>query len=153
MVLHYFDFSFDLEHWHFETFAGEEETIGLEIKPTFETDSEGRIVALREKVEVALPAIRFAKKAADKLSDPDFLDTLVGTYSFSEANSMEVSRKGKRLFASLPGQPDYELVPLQGIEFSLKQLDGFSMEFIEEDGKIVAVVSHQPNGNFRAERK
>ena len=56
------------------------------------------------------------------------------------------------LIVIIPGQPEYELVPYKGTEFNLKDLQGYSVEFTEENGKIAKLVFKQPNGNFEAKR-
>jgi hypothetical protein len=56
------------------------------------------------------------------------------------------------LTAVVPGQPEYELVPYKGMEFNLKNLQGYSVEFSEENGKVVKLTFKQPNGNFEAKK-
>ena len=57
------------------------------------------------------------------------------------------------LVATLPGQPVYELVPAQGLEFELKGMTGFSCQFKQNaDGKVDGLQFNQPNGVFTAER-
>ena len=58
------------------------------------------------------------------------------------------------LFALLPPQPDYELVPSGKDEFKLKIMDGFSVNFtLDDQGKAIEAVFVQPNGMFTAKRK
>jgi hypothetical protein len=66
-----------------------------------------------------------------------------------------VSLKGeKTLYLSVPGQPEYELVPYKGTEFNLKNLTGFSIEFItDESGAVKEAKITQPNGVFTAKKK
>jgi hypothetical protein len=55
---------------------------------------------------------------------------------------------------TVPGQPQYELVPAKGLSFNVKGLPGFSVEFQKDaSGKISEAVFNQPNGVFRAARK
>lgn len=55
---------------------------------------------------------------------------------------------------TVPGQPQYELVPTKGLSFDIKGLAGFSRGFQKDaSGKIAEIVFNQPNGVFRAKRK
>ena len=58
------------------------------------------------------------------------------------------------LYAFVPGQTDYELLATDKHKFNIKILEGFKIEFLEdEDGAINAVNFIQPNGTFKATRK
>jgi hypothetical protein len=52
------------------------------------------------------------------------------------------------LTLTLPGQPVYNLVPVHGTKFNIKELNGYSVEFKGDD-----LVFYQPNGTFSATRK
>ena len=61
---------------------------------------------------------------------------------------------GDILRLTVPGQPQYELVPTRGLAFDVKGLPGFSIEFQKSaSGKISDAVFNQPNGVFHATRK
>jgi hypothetical protein len=87
-------------------------------------------------------------------TDPEFLAKLVGDYEL-EAQKMNISLRDKRLILSITGQPNYELMPYQKNEFKLKDLNGFSVEFIfnQEKTKSIEMKFIQPNGIFIAKRK
>ena len=62
--------------------------------------------------------------------------------------------KNDKLHLFVPGQPEYELMSLGENKFKLIIVEGFSVEFIEdEDGNIVECKFIQPNGIFTAKRK
>jgi hypothetical protein len=46
-------------------------------------------------------------------------------------------RGGNTLILTIPGQPDYELVPVRNNEFNFKNLTGFSVKFNEVSEKIL----------------
>ncbi len=152
LVASYYKLQFPLNHWHFETFKGEDESIGAEIEPTFVTNRAGQVIGMDLQVEIMLPDIRFEKQPEERLTDPAFLESLVGVYELEGGMTVTIEFSGDHLTATVPGQPLYDLEPLQGTEFKLKQLSGFTMEFLLVDDKPVALISHQPNGHFRAER-
>ena len=60
----------------------------------------------------------------------------------------------KTLYVFLPGQPEYELVPLGKDKFGIKVLNNYFVQFaVNEDRKVPELVFIQPNGNFPAKRK
>lgn len=63
-------------------------------------------------------------------------------------------RGGDILWASIAGQPDYELAPVKKDEFNLKALSGFSVRFeANKKGEYNVAYFIQPNGTFKATRK
>jgi hypothetical protein len=77
----------------------------------------------------------------------------VGEYELL-GQSLRVSLRENRLVASVPGQPEYELVPYKETEFQLKNLSGFSIKFITDtDGVVVLAEITQPNSVFTANKK
>jgi hypothetical protein len=54
----------------------------------------------------------------------------------------------------VPGQSEYELIPVKENEFKLKQLDEFEAKFnVDSDGKVTELISVQPNGSFVCKKK
>lgn len=147
----YYSFSGTLEHKQFDTFKGESEDL-MAIDARFETDQNGQIIALYTFLEMSLPEIRFERQPEDRLSDPEFLSTLCGSYELEGGVGIEVTLEGTTLTGTVAGQPPYTLEPKQGTSFTLGGLEGFTIEFILEGETVVALVSHQPNGDFRAEK-
>lgn len=153
LVITYYHFSGKMEHQQYDTFKGqtEEEDIALDVR--FVTDRNGQIEAMYSFLDPSLPEIRFTKQPGEQLSDPDFLETLTGTYSLENGMEIKISLEGTKLKADIVGQPTYTLEPHQGTSFKLSSLQGFTMEFIMEGDKATALVSHQPNGDFRAKKE
>jgi hypothetical protein len=66
---------------------------------------------------------------------------------------VNVALIGGILRLTVPGQPQYELVPTKGLAFDVKGLPGFSVEFQKDASvKISEAVFNQPNGVFRARK-
>jgi hypothetical protein len=83
----------------------------------------------------------------------DELKEYCGQYSFGPGAIMTVLIKEQKLFGILPGQPEYELVPIAKDTFKLAGLTGFRMSFSRNDkNEITMVMSNQPNGNFPAKK-
>jgi hypothetical protein len=60
----------------------------------------------------------------------------------------------KTIYLLVPGQPEYELVPVDKDKFSIKILKGFTVQFNRDDKKEVSeLLSIQPNGTFKATKK
>ena len=60
---------------------------------------------------------------------------------------------GNTLFLFVPGQPEYELFSTGTHKFSIKNLEGFKLEFMEGEKGISDVNFIQPNGTFKATKK
>ncbi|ANM32376.1 hypothetical protein ABI59_19795 [Acidobacteria bacterium Mor1] len=143
-----------LEHWHYDVFNGlEGEGATLEdTKFLFRSGVRGEIEDLVVALDAAVDPTVFGKNADARLFDPEFLSTLTGRYKLA-TQVVEISLQGNVLVATLPGQPVYELVPAQGLEFELKGMTGFSCQFKENaEGKVDGLQFNQPNGVFTAER-
>lgn len=153
LVVTYYHFSGKMEHQQYDTFKGKTEGEDIVLDVRFVTDRNGQIEALYTLLDASIPEIRFARQPAEKLSDPNFLQTLTGTYSLENGTEIKVSLEGSKLKADIIGQPTYTLEPHQGNSFKLSSLQGFTMEFIMEGDKAIALVSHQPNGDFRAKKE
>ena len=152
--MQYYDLNMSVEHWHFETFMGKIEDLGMEILITFETNAKGQITALTAPLEPSMDPLRFkVQKDSERAKDVDFLSQFVGAYMLNASREIKITLDGNKLKAHIEGQPTYDLEYMSGTEFSLKQLDGYSAEFVIENGKVSAVKSHQPNGTFTAKRK
>jgi hypothetical protein len=78
------------------------------------------------------------------------LEKLTGTYSLEEKIVQVCLRNNRRLIVTVPGQPDYELIPDGGTRFHLQNTPGYSIEFkLSADGlKVNEVVVTQPNRSY-----
>ena len=75
-------------------------------------------------------------------------------YELSGVEVRVAWRGDKTLSLTIPGQPEYELVPSRGTEFNLKGLPDYSVEFkADAGGAVTEVVFRQPNGSFTAKKK
>jgi predicted alpha/beta superfamily hydrolase len=67
--------------------------------------------------------------------------------SISIAITMDV--KNDELWAQVPGQGDFQLVPVSPDTFSVKNMSGYEVHFQMEGNKVLGFTSVQPNGTFR----
>jgi hypothetical protein len=144
------------EHWHYEVFNGlrnPEDPTFANMKITFQTSARGNVGSVSAPFEPATPEIVFKRKADARLSDPEYLKRFTGEYMLADM-TITIGLKGNVLIASVPGQPQYELVPDQNGEFTLKELSIISVRFaMDEEGRVTGVLVNQPQGVFEAKKK
>ena len=117
----------------------------------FQMNAAGEIQSLEIALEPTVKAISFTKTPKAKEISRDSLLKYVGDYSLSGI-IMKISIKGeKTLSLFVPGQPEYELIPIDKDKFSIKNLSGFTVQFnLDSKGQPIELLSIQPNGTFKA---
>ena len=112
----------------------------------------GDLEALEIELQAGVKPIRFERfNEALKASSND-LQKFVGEYDLM-GTPIKCFLRGDVLFVNVPGQTDYELVPVAPLQFDLKIAKGYQLVFAEENGKVVSATFDQPNGKFTAKRK
>lgn len=151
-----------LSHKNFDHFTpipieslADEDPEGLPFIMGFQTDVNGRISGMTMPLEGGLDPILFKRKVEEKAMDAAALEIYVGKYALAPTVLASVYIKdGKTLYVEVPGQPEYELVPIGNDAFSLKILDGYSVEFDKNaEGVIEGLQFVQPNGTFKAKKQ
>jgi CubicO group peptidase (beta-lactamase class C family) len=148
------DLTFSLDHYHYDIFELEFEESKERLKLSFTSNIKGDIDGFTAPFEPTAADIAFKRRPAQEMREKSFLERFVGVYEIAGVN-VTISLKGENtLQASLPGQPDYELVPYKDTEFTLKGLSGFSVAFTADaSGAVASAVITQPNGVFTATKK
>lgn len=145
---------YPLVHYHYDAFQIPEDwdtPLAGELFQ-FHMDKKGDIRSISAALEPALQEDIVFTRAAETISS-DVLRSLTGDYVLN-GMTVTVALADDSLRLTVPGQPQYELVPTQGLMFDIKGMAGFSVEFKKDDsGKVTAAVFHQPNGVFTATRK
>lgn len=141
-----------LEHFHYDVFVIDHPA-GGKMKWTYNMDLQGDIVSVESLLQIGVDPIVFTRVAEESLKSEEYLNKFAGEYELmGQAVKFEV--RNSVLFAIVPGQPDYELVPVRENNFKLKIADGYSLEFkLDEQGNVSEGVFHQPNGDFPVKRK
>jgi hypothetical protein len=145
---------FTLENYHYDVFQVPEnsDSIASGEKFQFEMNKRGDIDRISAALEPSLGEDIVFTRAPEKLAS-DVLESLRGDYLLNGQN-VNVALVGGALRLTVPGQPQFELVPTKGLSFDVKGLPGFSVEFAKDNtGKISEAVFNQPNGVFHAARK
>jgi hypothetical protein len=150
----YNDITTPLEHWHYETFNAKraDDPTFEDTKLTFRTDVNGYVAEFEIPIEPTLEETVFKKKPDAKYFNAAYLLKFVGKYTLIN-DTFTVSLKGDSLTLFLPGQPEYDLVPVLGDEFIFKQVKIVSVKFLtDEKDNVIAAEFIQPNGVFEAKR-
>lgn len=155
LELTYNDIVAPLEHWHYDVWNGAE-TDG---DPTFEdhkflfrSDVDGNISAVESSFEPRVSPIVFEKTPEARLSDPDYLSLLTGTYLTPDETELIVSLSGGVLILTVPGQPTYTLEPSITGRFVLKEYSLVSLDFTVDGDRASKVLIHLPDKVEEAQR-
>jgi tetratricopeptide (TPR) repeat protein len=69
------------------------------------------------------------------------------------AHIVTLTVKDTALWASVPGEGDFELVPVAANTFGLKNMSGYTVKFEIDGGRAVGFTSYQPEGTYKAHLK
>jgi hypothetical protein len=148
----YGELSSPLEHWHYDIFNAIEDPM-KGIKLTFLTNVRGDIDRVSIPMETGIPEILFTMKAPESMSQPSFLRQFTGEYDLMGLTVTVELREDRELTVTVPGQPMYVLEPYRGTEFNLKDVPGFSVRFVVENGKAKEAIFIQPGAVITAKKK
>jgi hypothetical protein len=120
---------------------------------TFVTNDSGEVSAIRGAIEPAVKPIEFARLPDKRFTDPKFLGMFAGEYELGPTRVIIALREDNVLTMSIAGQPTRELVGNRDTKFNVRNLSGFSIEFVrDKSGAVTQAAFYQPNGNFVADR-
>jgi CubicO group peptidase (beta-lactamase class C family) len=124
------------------------------LKVQFVLNLAGDIESASLQLEPSIKPLIFTRSAKELALKSDDLSKYSGEYELA-GTVMKFYVKGeKTLYAFVPGQPEYELSPIEKDRFALKVLSGYYVKFgVNEKGEVTDVTFQQPNGNFKAMRK
>ena len=151
----YNDLTFILDHWHYDVFNIVEEKqdtiIALEgTKFVFRNNALGDVGELAVPFEPKADDIIFKKKGEGKLSNVTYLRQFTGAYEIY-GYTLEMVIRDHALIALIPGQPNYELIPISENEFAIKTMKGSTVRFVlGVDGKVDEILLIHPYGTFSA---
>ena len=81
--------------------------------------------------------------------DKETLEKYVGNYELTADIIVNTYIKVDVLYVFVPGQPEYELYPIDNDKFVFKIIAGYKLEFIiDNKGKVIEISFIQPNGIF-----
>ena len=92
-------------------------------------------------------------KESFKLTEKE-LQRYAGTYDLDSIQvTITMLVKNGELWAQVPGEGDFQLVPVSPDTFSVKNMSGYQVHFQVEGEKAVGFTSIQPNGTFKGRIK
>lgn len=150
--------TFPLTHYHYDIFDINVERFEIDMKASFSTSVKGDITEFIVPLEPTVNDIVFKRIPDQEMTKKSFLEQFVGAYEVL-GMALTIALKGEHtLFATLPGEPDYELIPYkrteQGAEFQAKGISGVSIEFkMDASGAVTEALITQSYGTFTAKRK
>lgn len=150
-----------LRHYHYDIFEpfskdpkeGIDTTDAPPFKVQFETNMQGDIDHMDIPFEAGLKPISFTKQLDVKELKKEDLQKYIGDYELMGA-TVKVYIKNNQLYVLVPGQPEYELLPVDKDKFAIKVAKDYYVQFNSNaTNEIEALTFIQPNGNFKATRK
>jgi hypothetical protein len=144
LLLTYHGFKTPLDHWHYEVFrAPQDPTNRLDIvRLQFETDFDGDVASLTIPFEPEVAPIRFTRQPPREMLDPAFLKEFVGTYELAGVDT-EVALREDNVLQLIRRGNAYEMVPVQGTTFKIKNQASVTVEFLRDaNGKVNRFVRH-----------
>lgn len=151
-----------LRHYHYDMFEPIEknpkkgiDTSEKSVPVQFQMDLAGEIESLSFPFEPTLKdPIVFTRIPRIKEAQKDSLQKFAGEYDLNGVIAKVFVKNENKLFLYVPGQPEYELVQIDNRKFSIKTLNGFTIQFnTDNNNNVVELLSIQPNGTYRATRK
>lgn len=160
LIAHGRTLDYYLEHYHYDIFrpmamiAGVDVESDSPIRLQFITNLKGDMDEIRAVgLEPAVDEIVFKRKAVAVKMAENELEKYCGEYELAGI-TCKVYLKSSKLYVFVPGQPEYETMPVGNNEFKLTALDGYSVRFdVDDQQKSTALNFIQPNGTFKATRK
>ena len=150
-----------MEQFHYDIFRPFDTNEGIDtadkspIRFQFNTGLKGDIESdSLFNFEPSIPApIKFKRTNATKDLTADDLKKYVSSFSLAGAD-IKTYLKENVLYVLVPGQPEYELVPVGNHKFDFKKVAGYAVTFeVNDKGELLSLTFVQPNGNFKAAKK
>ncbi len=128
------------------------DTTGMSFLAQFNTNLSGYIESAAINLEPTVKPIVFTRSS--KEISKDSLEAYTGEYEISNVTIKIYTKEDNGLYMFVQGQPEYKLIPIDKDKFSLKGLNGFSVQFNRNEKNVVTeLLAIQPNGTFKATKK
>ncbi len=130
------------------------DTAAVLSKAQFQLGMNGDIESISIPFEAGIKPIEFKRQLDAKEISKEEMQKYLGDYEIKGVTVKVYLKNDKTLYALVPGQPEYELVPVDKDKFALKILSGYFIQFmVNENNKVTGLTFIQPNGNFNAIKK
>jgi hypothetical protein len=128
-----------LIHRHFDVFDLAYPPLQLAFPVTFLTGPAGNVDGVSAPIQEGVPAVVFARVAAEEMRHTAFLERFAGAYDLMGLQ-LVIAVRGDALMVKAPGEPEFELVPHEGSTFTSKPEPTVSYRFdIQESGAVTGV--------------
>ncbi|HEY4255537.1 MAG TPA: serine hydrolase [Chlamydiales bacterium] len=145
-----------LDHWQYDAFEIVDELQDLLFsrqgeKFSFRHNLYREIDEVRVPFDSGTPDVVFKRKSTEY--NVAYFRQFTGSYSYYNL-SIDVSIRNRSLFAIMPGQPLYELLPFSENEFQVKGKPGYVLRFVKKaNGEIAEALLVPPYGGSFSARK
>ncbi len=144
-----------LNHFHYDVFEFVTDPVAQDkLTLRFETDLDGEITSLIIPMEPLVPAIVFKRVADPQMRTRAFLEPLTGQYELG-ATLFNIVLRGDGVLQALQANGQvFELEPVRGRTFRVKERPGYLLEFKKgKDGAVTEAALHVPGSSSVMKRK
>jgi CubicO group peptidase (beta-lactamase class C family) len=136
-----------LNHYHYDRFDTPDNEIYGKWSVNYLTNPQGDIDKIVMSVDEG--EVTFIRKVDASMSDPEVLSQYLGKYELAGTIMEIVLKDDNKLVLTIPGQPNYVLLPYKKDKFRFKQFSDLLVTFIDENGIIIAFELTDPSGVYR----
>lgn len=140
-----------LHHYHYDRFDTDDDPDWGQYSINYRTNPQGDIDGFTISLDEG--EVFFNKKVDASLSDPKTLGLYAGNYELAGKTLTITLKNENQLFISIPGEPDYQLIPYKKNEFKLKEFSDIKMVFKTENGKVVSMTQVSSTGESEFKKK
>ncbi len=144
------EFQFPMSHFHYDRFDTPDDEQYGKFSVNFRTNPQGDIDGVLISLDQA--EVVFTRKP--ETLDAALLEKLAGGYVTPTKVRFEVLyQPGAGLSLAFPGGPPIKLIPIKGLKFRTPQFADVIYEFVMENGKVTALKSRNPSGEYTFPRQ
>jgi hypothetical protein len=150
LLFGFHEFQFPLSHFHYDRFDTPDDEQYGKFSVNFRTNPQGDI----DGVAISLDQAEVVFTRKPETLDPALLEKLAGVYVTPTKVKFEVRyQPGAGLSLVFPGGPPTKLIPMKGLKFKTPQFADVTYDFVMENGKVTALKSRNPSGEFTFPRQ
>jgi hypothetical protein len=133
-----------LSHYHYDRFDTPDDEFYGKWSLNFLMNPQGDIDKIAMSVDEG--EVTFSRKADVSMTDPAVLSKYLGKYELAGTIIEIVLRGDNKLVLTIPGLPNYELLPYKRDKFRFKHFTDTLISFINDNGVIKAFELTDPSG-------
>jgi YD repeat-containing protein len=143
------------QHWHYDVWRVPHNPLDLlqELEVMFHSDWEGNIASLSTGLEPNVKDIVFTRMPDRRMRERSFLEPIAGVYQVADFKYTVTLRNDNVLTVTLPNQKVWELEPVRGNTFSVKDENGLTLDFKRDSADKVTEVAITQGGSSSVYKK